>query len=130
MTPLHNQWSIREVWFDEDGNPTAHREAPQPSAEPCEPAEDGVCERLDCPNHDDTGRDWSLLEATQESLREHMEMIQKDTALLRQALAKLEDLRVTVDAEWGYCRDLVEIDAAGDQWPVVIAIRERLGETK
>lgn len=34
MTALHNQWAIREVWFDEDGNPTAHRAAPQPSAEP------------------------------------------------------------------------------------------------
>ena len=26
MTPLHNQWATREVYFDEDGNPTAHRE--------------------------------------------------------------------------------------------------------
>ena len=39
---------------------------------------------------DDTGRDWSLLEATQKSLREHMAIIQKDTALLRQALEALE----------------------------------------
>jgi exonuclease VII small subunit len=36
------------------------------------------------------GRDWSLLEATQDSLREHMAMIHRDTALLQQALVYLE----------------------------------------
>ena len=34
LNKVHNQWAIREVWFDGDGNPTAHRAAPQPSAEP------------------------------------------------------------------------------------------------
>jgi hypothetical protein len=51
-----------------------------------------ICERLNtAPQPDDTAiqPDWNQLEAAQESLREHMQMIHDDTALLRQALTLL-----------------------------------------
>lgn len=43
MTTLHNQWALREVWFDEDGNPTMHRE---PVVEPSQAASDAY-DRID-----------------------------------------------------------------------------------
>ena len=51
-----------------------------------------------------------------------------DRDVMEMALRKLEQLRVTVDGEWGSCRDLSEIDTAGEQWPEVIALRARLAE--
>jgi hypothetical protein len=51
-----------------------------------------------------------------------------DREVMQMALRKLEQLRLTVDSEWGSCRDLIEIDAAGEQWPEVIALRARLAE--
>jgi hypothetical protein len=49
-------------------------------------------------------------------------------AAMEQALAKLEHLRVTIDSEWGECRDLDEIEIAGDQWQEVIDLRAALAE--
>ena len=46
----------------------------------------------------------------------------------QQALVKLEKLRVTIDSEWGECRDLDEIEIAGDQWQEVIGLRAALAE--
>ena len=70
------------------------------------------------PQPDGTGRDWSLLEATQESLREHMAIIQKDTALLRQALGALEKAHHAMQADMA--QEMIE-DA-------IAAMRDRLGE--
>jgi len=51
-----------------------------------------------------------------------------DTALLRQALERLEVLCVTVDSEWGLCRSFDEIEKDGDLWPEIVALKARLGE--
>jgi hypothetical protein len=50
----------------------------------------------------------------------------KDEVLLRQCLQELEHLRVVVDEECGAGRDIVEIEIAGDLWPVITDLRERL----
>lgn len=55
---------------------------------------------------------------------------QQDEPLLRQALEKLEMLIVLVDSEWGDCRGIAEIEAEGELWPEIIALRERLTCTK
>ena len=53
-------------------------------------------------------------------------VVHDDTALLRQCLQELEHLRVVVDEECGAGRDIVEIEIAGDLWPVITDLRERL----
>jgi hypothetical protein len=55
-------------------------------------------------------------------------MTDKLRAAAQQALLKLEKLRVTIDSEWGDCRDLDEIEIAGDQWEEVISLRAALAE--
>jgi hypothetical protein len=63
-----------------------HVAAPQP--QPCNPAEDGVCEALECCK--DFKPDWDQAEALRDSLREHMAMIRADREAMRQALEQLE----------------------------------------
>lgn len=67
---------------------------------------------------DECGNEWIALQ----------DSIERKDALLRQALTKLEECHVSIDGEWGHCRELEQIDADGDQWAEVIAIREELAK--
>ena len=58
--------------------------------QPCNPAEDGVCEALECCK--DFNPDWNKEEALRDSLRDHMAMIRADREVMRQALEALEVL--------------------------------------
>jgi hypothetical protein len=82
--------------------------APQP--QPCNPAEDGVCEALECCK--EFNPDWDQAAALQDSLRDHMALIRADREVMRQALEALE----RADKISGYANNK----------KVIAALRERL----
>jgi hypothetical protein len=59
--------------------------------QPCNPAEDGVCEALECCT--EFNPDWNQEQALRDSLRDHMAMIRADREVMRQALEALEQAR-------------------------------------
>jgi hypothetical protein len=71
--------------------------------------------------------DWDKMEALRESLREHMEIIRSDTALLRQALDTLNGW--SNHGNWLWPETALE-QAKRNTVDTIAALRERLGEAK
>ena len=93
---------------------------PKSSASPYRtPAITAIKEALAQPVKEPYGYDWSMLETTQESLREHMAMIHELEAALKQALEVLE-----TSTDWN-------VSATGRQlksMQVITALRTRLAQ--